>query len=506
MVKKLNITEYRNKVSGCWFGKNIGGTLGAPVEGKREINDFEFYQQNLNGAPVPNDDLDLQLIWLIAAEIKGIYQLSPRILGDFWMGNISCPSGEYAICRANIANGLYPPLSGSSHNDALKYSNGAWIRSEIWACIFPGCPDEAIKFAWMDACADHVGEGIYAEMFTVALESAAFVEKNIRVLIDIALSKIPDDCRVSRSVKLVIDCYEQGKDWEFARQKVVEDSTDLGWFQAPGNLGFMTIGLLYGEGDFGKTICRAVNCGDDSDCTAATAGAIMGIIGGEDKIPTMWKDPIGESIKTIAVTENNLSGLPKTIQELTLRTERQCKIAQLQNSELFILTDQCSSIPDDYISHLFSRNTSSEIWNRSCNELLFPLGYLDVAVDYDNGPDCLPGKPKKIIFKARMYNCTDNQLYFSWHLPCGWDITPNCGTILIRDWFENSITCELIPGEFSAAYEYLTLEVGVNGRQNKTLLQIPVALSGSVIYPNIRVDYHEFAEVRKRLSQQSSSV
>ena len=60
--------SYESSVRGCWMGKNIGGTLGAPFEGKTEINDVDFYvQKDLFGSPEPNDDLDLQLLWLIIA-------------------------------------------------------------------------------------------------------------------------------------------------------------------------------------------------------------------------------------------------------------------------------------------------------------------------------------------------------------------------------------------------------------------------------------------------------
>jgi len=53
------------KSIGCWYGKNIGGTLGAPMKWKRQINDVSFYVQELNGEPLPNDDLDIQLLWLL---------------------------------------------------------------------------------------------------------------------------------------------------------------------------------------------------------------------------------------------------------------------------------------------------------------------------------------------------------------------------------------------------------------------------------------------------------
>lgn len=106
--------------------------------------------------------------------------------------------------RQTWANGFQPPLSGALNNGQWKNSNGAWIRSEIWACLFPGSPDDVLEFAWYDSCVDHAGDGIYAELFTAALESAAFVVQDIRRLIEIALSKIPADCpcRPQRQARL----------------------------------------------------------------------------------------------------------------------------------------------------------------------------------------------------------------------------------------------------------------------------------------------------------------
>ena len=64
----LNHDDYRRRVLGCWMGKNIGGTLGAPFEFIRQVNHVSFYTQDLGGEPLPNDDLDLQLLWLVAME------------------------------------------------------------------------------------------------------------------------------------------------------------------------------------------------------------------------------------------------------------------------------------------------------------------------------------------------------------------------------------------------------------------------------------------------------
>ena len=126
--------EYRDKVLGCWYGKTIGGTLGAPWENNRAMNDVEFYPPEINGESLPNDDLDLQLVWLAAVERESVRKLNERRLAEYWDNYITGPWNEYGVCRNNIRMGILPPMSGRVGNGDWKWSNGAWIRSEIWAC------------------------------------------------------------------------------------------------------------------------------------------------------------------------------------------------------------------------------------------------------------------------------------------------------------------------------------------------------------------------------------
>lgn len=64
------------------------------------------------------------------------------------------------------------------------------------------------------------------------------------------------------------------------------------------NISFIILGLLYGEGDFEKTLIYTVNCGQDADCTGATVGGFLGILIGAEAIPERWKAPLGEKIVT----------------------------------------------------------------------------------------------------------------------------------------------------------------------------------------------------------------
>lgn len=97
---------------------------------------------------------------------------------------------------------------------------------------------------------------------------------------------------------------------------LVKDSADLGWFQAPANVGFVVLGLLYGAGDFKQSLIYAINCGDDTDCTGATLGSLMGIMGGMTVIPQDWRAYIGDGIKSICIT-NGHGRFPQDCTELT---------------------------------------------------------------------------------------------------------------------------------------------------------------------------------------------
>lgn len=314
---KLNRKELKDKIYACWLGKNIGGTMGAPYEGTKEMLDIKGYNSP-KGEPLPNDDLDLQLVWLRAMQHVGAAALDANVLAEYWMTFITPHWNEYGIGKANIRQGMLAPMCGEVNNDVWKHSNGAWIRSEIWACLAPGFPNIALKYAIMDASIDHGhGEGTYAEMFTASLESMAFVENDIRKLIDMALAYIPEECQVAQCVRKVIEEYDKGTDYREVRQLLVKMTENLGWFQAPANIGYVVIGLMYGEGDFKKSMIYAINCGDDTDCTGATIGSIMGIMGGTAIIPEDWKEYIGDRIMQICLNGSYRYANPGTCTKLT---------------------------------------------------------------------------------------------------------------------------------------------------------------------------------------------
>lgn len=355
----MDFERLQDKISGCWEGKNIGGVLGAPYEMYRGLVDISFYTQDLSKSIPANDDLDLQLIWLTAIEQYG-KAVNADVLAEFWLSYQIANCAEYGTAKQNLTFGICPPMSGVIANP-YKDSNGAFIRTEIWACINPGNPEQAVRYAYEDAIVDHAGEGVYAAAFCAAMESAAFFESDVEKLIDIGVSYVPEGCAVYRVVSLVKEMVAQNKTLEEIRSVIltkfpsnfslgdkhpcqVDDEFPFGemGFDAPAHIGIIAAALLLGKGDFEKTILNAVHCGEDADCTAATVGAILGIIYGRNALPEKWTAPLGGKIETGYINKT-LGGvdIPETVDELTERVLRLVPI--------FLSRDDCKVTKDGLI-------------------------------------------------------------------------------------------------------------------------------------------------------------
>ncbi len=55
------------------------------------------------------------------------------------------------------------------------------------------------------------------------------------------------------------------------------------------NAAYIVLGLLYGQGDYGKTIDISTRAGMDSDCNPSNAAGILGTMLGYSNIPDYWK-------------------------------------------------------------------------------------------------------------------------------------------------------------------------------------------------------------------------
>jgi len=304
-----------DRLYGCWFGKSIGGTLGLPVEGRTERLSLTYYDPVPEVAP-PNDDLELQLVWLDLVE-RSCGRLAAADFGAAWLRHIHYMWDEYGRCRWNLRRGV--PLEGIGVFENPFHSGmGSPIRSELWACLFPGDPESAAYYASLDSTLDHGREGIAGEVFCSVVQSLAAVGIPIPDALHEALIKLPPGTETARAISLVLAGWKHGIDPWVCRDLLLKSHDNENFTHSPLNVALVAWALAYGNGDFERSILLCVNAGYDTDSTGATVGATLGLHLGASAIPARWKEPIGNGVY-LGPGILGLDGAPRTLGELTER-------------------------------------------------------------------------------------------------------------------------------------------------------------------------------------------
>lgn len=320
-TRRISAEDYYDKVLGGWLGKNIGVLYGEP-------NEFALRWTKANGEwqvwhndhredlkvgewlhRVPDvahdqDDIYINLIYLEALEKYGLGATGEQIAAC-WLENNPAVWCANKAALGNMRYGIWPPLSGHPAFSRNTTDIDAQIECDLWGMIAPGMINASADIARKGAYVTNFGEGAYAPIYLACVYSEAFFEPNIRKCMETALAKIPD---TSLYAGLVRDCFrwkDQFSDWHDARMALAEKYEKLGSIHAALNSGAVFLGLLYGDGDYDKTLFVSTMCGWDSDCNPSTAAGILGVALGASRTPAKWKDPMkdiyrGHTVKAYA--------------------------------------------------------------------------------------------------------------------------------------------------------------------------------------------------------------
>ena len=252
--------------------------------------------------------------------------------------------------------------------------------------------------------------------------------------------------------------------------------------------------MLYGEGDFKKSMITAINCGDDTDCTAATVGATFGILHGTEKIPSDWKEYVGDKIVTISLAVGNSgANMPKTLQDLTNRVVEAGKAVLYSHNAFFwtgrrqnnyvYITDE-NDVPSDIYEWL---NKRAEVVRKSLDlkpntytiktHLFKATATLSKVTIKENDDEVTLTVD---ISQNPAYDSAHYSLAFRWWLPEGFEVIGNKASYVgshgdykyakpVTETFKIKTTK-------TEAVNRLVLEISTPGRPTMTYL--PVTLLG----------------------------
>ena len=324
----------KKKLYGAWLGRICGCMLGKTVECMKtnelvpflkETGNFPMhryiyrtdlsdeickkynfplagrvYADEIDGMPVDDDTNYVVLAQLIIEKYGRDF--TPYNVSRAWLEYQSkdayCTAERVAFC--NFVKGFEPPHSATYKNPYREWI-GAQIRGDYFGYINPGDPETAAEMAWRDASISHIKNGIYGEMFIAAMLAAAAVTNDIEKIILCGLAQIPYTSRLYEDIMSVIADYKNNVEQTACFDKIhkkYDEYTSHGWCHTISNAMIVAAALLYGKGDYTKSICMAVETGFDTDCNGATVGSVLGMANGIDSIPEYWTKPINDTLHT----------------------------------------------------------------------------------------------------------------------------------------------------------------------------------------------------------------
>jgi ADP-ribosylglycohydrolase len=343
-IPELTLTdrELGDRLLAAWRARCAGCNLGKPVEGwdrarirryleiagalplvdyvpvvdpfpvELELNDC--WRETTRGnivAMARDDDIDYTILGLHILEDHG-FEFTADDVGAEWLDHLPFNQVYTAerVAYHNLVRGLRAPAT-ATHRNPYREWIGAQIRADMWGYVAPGDPDTASQLAFRDASLSHTQNGIYGEMWVAALIATAFVVSDMREAIDLSVTFVPGRSRLAEAVQAVVALHDRGLSWDQARDRIDERFGHYSRVHTINNAAVVVAALLWGAGDFSRTIGLAVEGGWDTDCNGATAGSIFGAMHGTGALPEHWVSPLNDTIRSsiIGFDHSSLSEL-----------------------------------------------------------------------------------------------------------------------------------------------------------------------------------------------------
>ena len=307
--RRMSKAVFEDKVRGGWAGQMIGVSYGAPTEFR---SNGKIIEGNLHGYldwtparlenAINQDDLYVEMTFAEVMDTIGLDATTAQYGAMF-------KDSSYELWHANagarrlLNHGLSSPASGHPASNAHADDIDFQIESDFIGLMTPGLPREANKYADRVGRVMNWGDGLYGGMFFSGMYAAAFFESDPRKVVEQGLRSIPKQSAYARVIQDALAWSAQHPDdwtkaWRLLTDRWDKDDVCPDGALNPFNIdaklngAFVALGLLYGRGDFAKTLEVSTRAGQDSDCNPSSAAGILGVMLGYERIPEVWRSGI----------------------------------------------------------------------------------------------------------------------------------------------------------------------------------------------------------------------
>jgi ADP-ribosylglycohydrolase len=302
-ARRISRGDFEDRVRGGWAGQMIGVSFGAPTEfhsnGQIIEGALPEWQPDHVSNAIDQDDLYVEMTFAAVMDRIGLDATTAQY-GDAFR------TSQYNLWHANAAArrllnlGIEAPRSGQPQYNPHANDIDFQIESDFIGLMSPGLPRAARDYSLRLGRVMNAGDGLYGGLFITGMYAAAFFETDPHRVVEAGLAMLPRNSEYAAIIRDVLAWHDADPgDWRATWHRI-EDKWDRNDACPDGSLepfnidaklngAYVALGLLYGNGDFDRTLDVATRSGQDSDCNPSSAGGILGVMLGYEKIPDKWK-------------------------------------------------------------------------------------------------------------------------------------------------------------------------------------------------------------------------
>jgi ADP-ribosylglycohydrolase len=323
-ARTIPADTYEDKLHAMWVGQLLGNYAGRGVYPGTDVEKEGYCPRG--GATfesigwgdalatdiwVADDDTALEYMYLdllrtsptpSAAQLKQTWT-DNFALGDLYVANMQA---RYLMEPAPLGGDLVPPETGDFRRNMHWYAIDAQIATESAGALAPGMRQSAVDLCGQLSEVTNDGYPVHAAQFYASMYASAAMDEElagithaekVESLVARGLEVVPQTSRTREVVQLVQDRYDADKAagvlgdpdaWRQTQTMLYDQyGSTLGsnnryrfWIESTVNTGLTTMALLYGQGDFQRTVEIGVRGGFDADCNPATAAGLLGMLKG----------------------------------------------------------------------------------------------------------------------------------------------------------------------------------------------------------------------------------
>jgi len=306
-VREMTLSVLEDKIKGGLAGQMVGVAYGAPTEFRAQGT---IYDKEITWAPgnvknsIGQDDLYVEMTFAEVMDRVGLDATTEQY-GDAFRDSKYWLAHANAGARRQLNYGIKAPMSGHPKYNVHANDIDFQIEADFIGLMTPGMPQQSIELCERVGRVMNYGDGLYGGVFVCGMYSEGYFETDVRKVVDAGVACLPEGSGYRAIIEDVIAIHgKQPDDWKECWRQINEkwdkNETCPDGALTPFNIdarlngAYIVIGMLYGEGDFEKTMEISTRCGQDSDCNPASAAGVLGVMAGYKALDEKWVGGIAE--------------------------------------------------------------------------------------------------------------------------------------------------------------------------------------------------------------------